>query len=214
LLSAWLLSPSCYSWGRSGQGRRPSALTKAAAGDEIRVAAGLYTLTLLISPGVTRTASFSLVNGVAIYGGFAATETLGIERDWETNVTVLSSDVDGNDVTDAHGVVTTTVHITGSNGYHVVAGSGVTETAVLDGFTITGGNADGTEWPDWDGGGMYGTHSSNPTLTNVAFISNTAVVCGGWMLNIHSSNPTLTNVTFNGNTATQAELETLPRIGP
>ena len=41
-------------------------------------------------------------------------------RDWVTNVTVLSGDVDNNDITDANGVITTTTNIQGDNAYHVV----------------------------------------------------------------------------------------------
>ena len=40
------------------------------------------------------------------------------------------------------------------NCYHVVTGSATDETAVLDGFTVTDGNANGS-WPRDTGGGMY-----------------------------------------------------------
>ncbi len=44
-------------------------------------------------PGTDRTISFELKNGVAIYGGFAGTETLRTQRNPATNVTVLSGDI-------------------------------------------------------------------------------------------------------------------------
>jgi len=157
------------------------ALDTAAYGDEIWVAEGVYTPTA----GVTRTATFTLVNGVALYGGFAGTETAREERDWEVHVTVFSGDLDGNDIADANGVVTNTNNITGSNAYRIVTGGGVTETAVLDGFAITAG-----------GNGLYNSNSS-PTLVNVAFIGNRASF-GGGMYN-DNSNPKLTNVVFNDN---------------
>ncbi|MBE0686869.1 MAG: DUF11 domain-containing protein, partial [Anaerolineaceae bacterium] len=143
-----------------------------------------------------RTATITLQSGVAIYGGFAGTETSRDQRNWETNVTVLSGDIDQNDVTDLNGVVTDTANIQGTNAYHVVTGAGVTETAVLDGFVITAGQANGDNWLDNHGGGMYG-YESSPTLTNVTFSGNTAV--GGGGMYIEHSSPILTNVTFRDN---------------
>jgi hypothetical protein len=196
------------------------ALTGAGPGDEIWVAEGMYTPTA----GITRTATFQLKDGVALYGGFVATETLRTQRDWETHVTVLSGDLDGNDVTDPNGVVTDTDNIAGTNAYHVVTGSGVTATAVLDGFTVTGGKADNPSYPDHFGGGMINdggspqlaniifsgnagwgggmyNRNSDPTLTNVTFSGNVADYGGGGGMRNESSNPTLTNVTFSGNDA-------------
>jgi len=186
------------------------ALDTAAYGDEIWVAEGVYTPTA----GVTRTASFTLVNGVALYGGFSGAETAREERDWEAHVTVLSGDLDGNDITDANGVVTYTKNITGSNAYRIVTGGGVTETAVLDGFTITaGGNGmyNSNSSPTLVnvafignrasfGGGMY-NDNSDPKLTNVAFNDNEGMAVGGGMYSQHESVPVLTDVTFDGNQA-------------
>ncbi len=171
------------------------ALGIAEAGHEIWVAQGVYHP----APDASdRTATFELQDGVALYGGFAGTETQRDQRDWEANLTVLSGDLDRNDGTDSHGVVTDTVNITGTNAYHVVTGDGVAETAVLDGFTITAGTAEGS-WPDDVGGGMYNSNS-NPTLTNVTFTGNRAEWSGGGMSSL-DSNPTLTNVIFSGNQA-------------
>ena len=90
-----------------------------------------------------RRAAFHLRNGVALYGGFdpdSGIDTFG-ERDPAAYPTVLSGDIDGDDVTDPIGVVTDTANLNGYNSYHVVVSEGVTETAVLDGFTITAGQA-------------------------------------------------------------------------
>jgi hypothetical protein len=131
------------------------ALRAATTGDEIWVATGVYT------PGTARTSTFRMKYQVAIYGGFAGTETQRDQRDWVANPTVLSGDIDGNDTVDARGVVTQTSNIQGNNAYHVVsadANNGMPpspisnyRTAILDGFTITGGlvgsetiNASGT----------------------------------------------------------------------
>jgi predicted outer membrane repeat protein len=67
---------------------------------------------------------------------------------------------------------------------------------VLDGFTITGGNANGS-FPFNGGGGMH-NRSGRPTVTNCTFSKNAAVGGGGGMSN-SSSRPTLTNCTFAKN---------------
>ncbi len=43
-------------------------------GTEVRVGAGVYTPSKRTEPGDPRTATFQLINGVEIYGGFAGTE--------------------------------------------------------------------------------------------------------------------------------------------
>ncbi len=152
-----------------------TALATAGVGTEIWVAQGVY------YPGspINRTATFQLVKGVALYGGFAGAETTREQRDWSAHQTMLSGDIDHNDVT-AGGVVTDTARISGSNAYHVVSSAGVTTTAVLDGFTITGGNANGSDLEHRWGGGMYNDGSS-PTLSNVTFSGNSASYNGGGM---------------------------------
>ncbi len=175
-------SIDCTSWATACE--LQTALSNAVAGDQIWVAAGTYKPTA----GTDRTATFQLKSGVAIYGGFAGTETSLAERDWETNITTLSGDirVGGN---------------AGDNSYHVVTGSGVDETAVLDGFTIRGGNADGSYEENYDrGGGMYNEYNSSPSLSNVTLSGNSATYNGGGMSNYQSS-PSLSNVTFSGNSA-------------
>ncbi len=177
------------------------ALTIAISGTEIWVAEGLYYPDE--GNGQTsndRDSTFAMADGVALYGGFAATETLRTQRDWDVNVTVLSGDIDGNDITDPDGVVTDTANITGTNTYHVVSSNGVTETAVLDGFSITAGQADGGSG-NTSGGGMYNENGSSPTLINVTFTGNWVGSHGGGMYNTDGSSPTLINVMFTNNLA-------------
>ncbi len=96
------------------------------------------------------------------------------------------------------GPVVTTIDGTGN--FHVVqCVSGEGPDTVLDGFTITGGNANGAMSPDNVGGGMFNSGSS-ATVTNCTFNSNTAVNSGGGMSNAASS-PTVTNCTFSENSA-------------
>ena len=61
-------------------------------------------------------------------------------RDWETYPTVLSGDIDGNDVTDARGVVTDTANIVGRNTGNVVTISNANADTIFDGFFVTAGS--------------------------------------------------------------------------
>ncbi len=181
----------CSSWATACT--LQTALTGATSGDEIWAAAGTYKPTT----GTDRTATFQLINGVALYGGFAGTETARDQRNPSSNVTILSGDIDNNDSQTP--IITNLTTVTGNttNSYHVVTGAtGVT----LDGFTITAGNANGDYYLNHWGGGMY-NESSSPTLMNVIFSGNSALG-GGGMYNYNSSNPTLANVTFSNNSAT------------
>ncbi|GAB4527828.1 MAG: hypothetical protein Fur0018_13680 [Anaerolineales bacterium] len=134
-----------------------------AACSEIWVAAGVY----YPDEGAGQTndapaSTFTLQNGVAIYGGFAGTETALSQRDVAANVTVLSGDLAQDDTnTDGDNIAETTADIQGSNAYHVVTGSGTDNTAVLDGFTVTAGQANNNaSWPDFYGGGMFNNAGS------------------------------------------------------
>jgi hypothetical protein len=93
----------------------------------------------------------------------------------------------------------TTIDANGA--YHVVqCVSGEDANTILEGFTITGGNANGPDSNDRRGGGMYNS-SASPTVVNCIFIGNTASSFGGGMANDKGSSPTVTNCTFTGNTA-------------
>ena len=197
------------------------ALAVATSGAEVWVADGTY----YPDEGGSaldndRTSTYQLMSEVGIYGGFAGigtNETLRAERDIATNVTILSGDLAKND----SGSVNNS-----ENAYHVVIGDGTNATAILDGFTITAGNANSAGIPNNRGGGIYNSNgsptltnlnisgnsadsgggifniaSSNPMLTNVTISGNSAEFGGGGIINLDSSNPTLTNVTISGNSA-------------
>jgi predicted outer membrane repeat protein len=153
-----------------------SAASACATIAEIWVADGTYYAT----DDTDRAATFQLINNVAVYGGFAGGETALAQRDWVANPTILSGDIGTPaDSTD--------------NSYHVVNGSGSDSTAVLDGLTVTSGNASGA--PITQGGGIYILGSGAPTLANLVITRNSATWGGGMVCNAASS-PTLTNVVF------------------
>ena len=66
----------------------------ATPGDQIWVAAGTYKPT--VDPAAHT--SFAILAGTELYGGFAGTETNLSERNYLTNVTTLSGDINGDDV--------------------------------------------------------------------------------------------------------------------
>ena len=155
---------------------------------EIRVAEGTYTPdSNSAHPNGTgdRTATFHIINGVAIKGGYAADPDA---RDVETYETILSGDLNGDDGANFANNV--------ENSYQVLTGSGTDATAVLDGFIITAGNANGIEMYRY-GSGVYNDHGS-PALTSCTFRDNWARY-GGGMYNGNNSSPTLTNCTFSAN---------------
>ena len=178
------------------------ALVAATAGDEIWVAAGVY----YPDEGGNAVAessymSFELISGVALYGGFAGTESAVSQRHVATNLTVLSSDIDQNDITDANHIVINAFDIVGSNAFHAVIAHGVNSSARLDGFVLTAGlaNQSPTFCPEGCGGALFAVEGS-PTLANLTVIGNRATY-GGGMLFRGASSPTLTDSTFTQNYA-------------
>ncbi|MHC4072220.1 MAG: right-handed parallel beta-helix repeat-containing protein [Planctomycetota bacterium] len=168
---------------------------------EIHVAEGIYTPdSNSADPGGSgdRMATFQLINGVAIRGGYAGSgEPDPNARDIEFYETILSGDFDGNDVeVDPCDLLNDPTRA--ENSYHVVTANGTDETAILEGFSITGGNANGPVTHDKRGGGMYNFNYSSPMVTNCTFRGNLAGV-GGGMYNY--GNPTVTNCTFSGNSS-------------
>src|SRR6185436_340166 len=166
------------SWNRAFQSLQ-DALVVAGPGHEIWVAAGVYKPT----SSTDKSISFIMKNEVAIYGGFNGTETTLSQRNWSTNVTTLSGDIGTPDDNS-------------DNSYHVIANieNNIDYSAVLDGFTITGGNAGAVYY----GGGMRNS-ATTPTINNCIFVGNTGGE-GGAVIN-ESCSPKFTNCIFKENTA-------------
>jgi hypothetical protein len=164
------------------------ALSSAIYGDEIRVAEGIYTPDCNSSDpngSKDRAATFQLTNGVVVKGGYAGFgEPNPNARDIEVYDTILSGDLNLDDGPDFANNT--------ENAYLVVTGSGTDANTILDGFTITGGNSEGS------GGGMRNSNSQL-TVANCIFSRNVAGG-GGGMWN-SDGNPTVTNCIFSGNVA-------------
>jgi hypothetical protein len=181
------------------------ALSAVSCGEEIWVAEGIYEPDANSSSpdgSGDRQATFQLKNGVTIKGGYAG---VGAPDPNERNVrlyeTILCGDLDGNDVDVDNLCDLLTEPTRGENSYHVVTGSGTDGTAIIDGFTITAGNANGGGGcPDCHdhGAGMFNWHNASPTVTNCTFSGNSGKFGVGMFNGLYSS-PGVTNCTFSGN---------------
>ena len=166
----------------------------------------------------TRSESFKILyNNVKLYGGFTGTETALEQRDWNSNITVLSGDIDENDTnSDGNNVAEDWLDILGNNAYHVlwIDGSlyeGIYPTdVVIDGFTITGGDA--LDDPANKAGGgincraVSGALSANcsPRLSHLVISGNTSIAGGGLVLEVNfggQSAAEIVDVRFIGNYA-------------
>ncbi len=185
------------------------AINSASSGDEIWVKEGSH------RPGSSVTDSFLLKSGVAVYGGFEGAETALSDRDWAVNETILTGDLDDDDEPDF-------VNRT-DNSYHVVKG---VDGGLLDGFTIKGGNANGSGLNDYGGGiycyqtsptirnclvednysedrgaGMYCFDCDSLVLASCVFRGNMTAGSGGGVKNNYHANPSIINCTFFNNSA-------------
>jgi hypothetical protein len=197
------------------------ALATAGSGDQILVAQGTYKP----DKGGTaksgdRGASFMLKPGLMVRGGFAGYgQPNPDDRSVMKYETILSGDLKGDDLWPL-------LHLS-DNSYHVVVGPADGLPAMLDGFTVTGGNADGN-YPNHYGGGLYNpdgklqvvncTFRGNTgvwggavmnfgpsiMLVNCQLAGNRALMLGGGLYN-YEGTATLTNCRIAGNTADYAD---------
>ncbi|MCF8246612.1 MAG: hypothetical protein K9J37_10385 [Saprospiraceae bacterium] len=175
------------------------ALTAADYGDTLWVAMGTY----LPTATANRNFSFNLKNGVRMFGGFSGSETQLNQRDLNISLTILSGDIGAQgDSTD--------------NSFTVVFASFVDSTTILDGFVVTGGNANSTVLAEpasgrtKSGGGMYlisasATEDSRPSILNCKFMANHANNYGGGIYMRSNSSgsvtPLIAYCAFTNNTA-------------
>lgn len=172
----------------------------------VYVAVGRYTTP---SPN-----SYIMRNGVAIYGGFnpdAGVDSLNDTRIMMDTSGVIGSILDGENI---RPVIWN----------EFTAATAMDSTAVIDGFTITGGLNTGTGLYDggagirnkysspqirnvvfrgnnaYNGAGIFNQFSSSKYI-NTAFINNVATNAGGGMLNYSSSTINMDTALFVGNEA-------------
>jgi hypothetical protein len=181
--------------------------TRAVPGDQVWVKAGTYYPT---TDGANRSASFQIKDGIKVYGGFDGTELSFAERAGLFSQTILSGDIDRATFPDTASPATDAGQIRGANSYHTVVLSGASENTLIDGFTITAGQADAAN-PDsfnQQGGGVL-VYNGVPRLSNLIVIGNTARYGGGGIMVWENgqdpiewlTQPVLTHLSIRGNTA-------------
>lgn len=130
--------------------------------------------------------SFRLKTGVAVYGGFDPVNGI--------------TDLTHNRILPNRGMGDGSV-LTANNAGRVMENISCDNTAVLDGFTITGGYAE-----TWSAG-IYNHHNASPTLTNLVIKGNTSYYVGnstsygGGIACWVQSSPIISNVIIKGNSA-------------
>jgi hypothetical protein len=169
-----------------------------ATNDEVWVYVGAYLPLQMAGDGTEdRDRAFVLKAGVKIYGGFTS-EATGTVPAFGTagrnGKSTLSGDLG-------------TQNNNSDNAYHVVIGVNISNDGktVLDGFTVSGGNANSSgyitvngQWVFGSSGGGIFNNDASPVLTHITISGNTANN-GGGIFNTNSSSPVLTNTIVWGN---------------
>nr|WP_315033106.1 right-handed parallel beta-helix repeat-containing protein [uncultured Chryseobacterium sp.] len=194
------------SWATAGNDLQ-AVINESVAGDEIWIASGTYIPNSLPTGAVgttlggatvlnTRDYTFFVKDGVKMYGGFSGAETLFNQRNPMINKTILSGDLG-------------TIGSKADNCYHVVIASDGTLGVTIDGFSITGGNADsssggmevnGKSIYRWYGGGIYACYGKS-SITNNIFYDNEAGNNGAGLYSMNNSSIIISSNTFYSNNA-------------
>lgn len=170
-----------------------NAINSAQAGDIIFIKQGTYKPThLRTTPTVyaagnclDRNATFTMKNGVDVYGGFAGTESKTWQRvvdsqGFPTNQTILSGDILNEAVIDSAILIgdRRTEASKANAAYNVVMATAITKLTYLNGVVAMYGNANGTLNISDRGGAWY----SSPTFVATHCVAQDCfgVYGGGW----------------------------------
>ena len=154
---------------------------RAVEGDEVWVAEGRYAPTGVVDPAAT----FTVPDGVALYGGFAGHEEERADRDYAGNTTVLTGDLGEPPEYGTVSYVVLTLESCGPetrvDGFTIRdSGKGlqITNSSPLIENTVVAHN--NAYWgSSLQGGGAQISGESRPIFRNVEFISNRAYYGGG-----------------------------------
>ena len=180
------------SWANAA-GDLQATIDAAQAGDEVWVASGTFKPSKLIKSTKKTSKAFFLKDGVSLYGGFAGTESSKDDRATTTatnlkielcaNPTIIDADDDVADTwtrTIEEGTsyrytwVLASNQVTGTKGnssHALYCSSEFTNTTIIDGFTLKGGNANVSNAKP-HGGALYAI--GNVQLQHCSVIENSA----------------------------------------
>jgi len=154
---------------------------------EVRVAQGTYRPA---GAGGSRYASFMLISGLALRGGYAGVQGSNPDvQDPEMYPAILSGDLNGDDDVDPQNYQ--------ENSYHVVASKELSADTVLEGFIVEGGYANGRNIHA-NGGGVLNREESDLRILDCTFRKNRTNGSGAG-IHIESSSPTLIRCRFGDN---------------
>ena len=108
-----------------------TAMDSASYGDQIWIAKGVYTPEIIDLPQDSN--FFRISKTVELYGGFEGNETTLDQRDWSTNTTILSGDINEDDIDDNF------EDNKDDNTMHVVAA--LAENIIIDGIQLSYGKS-------------------------------------------------------------------------
>lgn len=196
------------------------ALSAAVPGDEVWVAAGVYTpassderttkfdgsdacifygLPSPCNSTLQRTRTFKIEAGIKLLGGFSGTETTAAQRVLDATATKLSGDLNQND--DPTDPTTRSDNVAQT----VVIDGGAEEITVVDRLTIDGGTAvlldpvfEASLGEYGSGGGMIIARGSTE-LNQVLFANNYAIHSGGALAILSAGSTTISDCTFEKN---------------
>lgn len=174
---------------------------------EIRVAQGVYKPDqgLGVTPGDWE-AAFALTSNVAVKGGYAGYgQPDPNARDIDLYKSILSGDLAGNDADVQDPCDLLYEPTRQDNSFHVLIASSADANTVLDGFTITGGNANGDyDLDQGSGGGIqmrwFLWEMQDAVISNCSFVRNSGLY-GGAVYNSDGLHLTITDCTFIENGA-------------
>ena len=147
-----------------------TAIDNSSLHDEIWIAAGTYVPN---SSSFLLPRTFEISHDLKLYGGFNGTETTRNQRDATTNLTILSGDVNGDDVLDDF------FNSREDNVLNVMyIKAVVTSATVIDGLTIKNGQADGdgNTLTEVRGAAIFSLGA--PQIKNCRFVQNYASMEG------------------------------------
>lgn len=192
-------SGNSWSNARQGEFTLNAIIASAVANDSLFIAEGKY-LPTAIATNVS--AAINLKTGVSLFGGFPQPSGSLLNPTWNQRnpnlyLSILSGDIDNDDWDSDNDPYTQIVDdMMGSNSNNVVVVPAGTATVVIDGFTISGGDA-----KNGNGGGIYSDYGAAITISNCRIMGNKGTQGGALYTLTNNTNSQVLSCIFSGNAA-------------